>query len=104
MTDHQHSSADKESAPLRLCGYCKTWNRKPCGEQCCWSPTDPTNEPAATEGEYWREKYNECWDRARSDNDALKSAALKALNYIENTENELGIKLSSGDALREALR
>jgi len=30
-------------------------------------------------------------------------AMKKALNYIENTESELGIKLSCGDALREAL-
>ncbi len=54
----------------------------------------------------WRDNYNACWDRARSEvkHDALKSAALKALNYIENTENELGIKLSCGDALREVLR
>ena len=54
----------------------------------------------------WRDKYNACWDRYRSEvrYDALKSAALKALNYIENTENELGIKLSCGDALREGLR
>lgn len=54
----------------------------------------------------WRDNYNACWDRARSDvkYDALKSAALKALNYIENTENELGIKLSCGDALREVLK
>lgn len=35
---------------------------------------------------------------------SLKSAAEKALNYIENTENELGIKLSCGDGLREALK
>lgn len=33
----------------------------------------------------------------------LKLAAEKALNYIENTESELGIKLSCGDALRVAL-
>jgi len=30
-------------------------------------------------------------------------AMRKALNYIENTEGELGIKLSCGDALRDAL-
>lgn len=39
-----------------------------------------------------------------SKSDALKSAAEKALNYIENTESELGMKLSCGDALREALK
>jgi hypothetical protein len=49
-----------------------------------------------------RDQYNACWDQPKSD--ALKSAALKALNYIENTENELGIKLSCGDALREVLK
>lgn len=68
-----------ETAPLRLCGYCKSWNSKPCGEGCCWSPTDPTIMSDAIE------------------------AMRKALNYIENTEGEFGIKLSCGDALREAL-
>ena len=34
---------------------------------------------------------------------ALEAAARKALNYIENTEGELGITLTSGDALRAAL-
>lgn len=34
-----------ERAPLRQCSYCKTWNSKPCGEQCCWSPTDPVYMP-----------------------------------------------------------
>lgn len=33
----------------------------------------------------------------------LTDAATKALNYIENTESELGITLSCGDALRAAL-
>jgi hypothetical protein len=27
---------------LRWCGYCKSWHTKPCGEGCCWSPTDQT--------------------------------------------------------------
>lgn len=27
----------------RLCGYCKSWHSKPCGEGCYWSPQhDPT--------------------------------------------------------------
>lgn len=44
-------------------------------------------------------------DAQRSVNDyaALVSAAKKALNYIENTESELGIQLSCGDELRLAL-
>jgi len=33
----------------------------------------------------------------------LLEAARKSLNYIENTENELGITLTSGDALRSAI-
>lgn len=33
----------------------------------------------------------------------LVEAASAALNYIENTEGELGIKLSSGDKLRAVL-
>lgn len=36
--------ADVEQKPLRLCGYCQSWNSKPCGEQCCWSINDPTQE------------------------------------------------------------
>jgi len=33
----------------RLCGYCKTWNSKPCGEQCYLQPNDPvwTSPPAS---------------------------------------------------------
>ncbi len=41
--------------------------------------------------------------KACNSHDALVSAATKALNYIENTESELGIKLSSGVELRAAL-
>lgn len=39
---------------LRMCGYCKTWNSKPCGEQCYLQPSDPVwtapvaQEPVAT--------------------------------------------------------
>lgn len=33
----------------------------------------------------------------------LLAAARSALNFIENTEGELGIKLDSGDALRAAI-
>lgn len=28
--------------PLRYCDYCKSWNSKPCGEQCVWTPDMPT--------------------------------------------------------------
>jgi hypothetical protein len=30
--------------PLRRCGYCKSWNSKPCGDQCVLSASDPTWE------------------------------------------------------------
>ena len=34
----------------RLCGYCKTWNSKPCGEQCYLQPSDPVwTAPVAQE-------------------------------------------------------
>jgi hypothetical protein len=58
-------------------------------------------QPAMSEGQYWTNQLNACWDRSMSD--ALKTAAKKALNYIENTEGELGMTLSCGDALRSAL-
>lgn len=29
---------------LHWCGYCQSWNSRPCGEQCHWLPTDPTPE------------------------------------------------------------
>jgi len=35
--------------------------------------------------------------------DALVKALRAALNFIENTESELGIQLSSGETAREAL-
>lgn len=48
---------------------------------------------------YWRGRAVE----AENEFIALKAAAAPALNYIENTENELGITLRSGDLLRAAL-
>ncbi|MDQ5980601.1 MAG: hypothetical protein QG602_3578 [Verrucomicrobiota bacterium] len=52
----------------RLCGYCKTWNSKPCGEQCYLQPNDPvwTSPPATPAGTpanrgdrviYWLKRY-----------------------------------------------
>lgn len=35
-------AAYEQDATLRLCGYCKSWHSKPCGEGCCWSASDPT--------------------------------------------------------------
>jgi len=40
-------------SPLRLCGYCHSWNSRPCGEGCVWSANMPTLEQhiAAVEAE-----------------------------------------------------
>ena len=41
----------------RLCGYCKTWNSKPCGEQCYLQPSDPVwTAPVAQEPVAWRSR------------------------------------------------
>ncbi len=42
-------------------------------------------------------------DRLREVNAALLEALKKALNFIKNTEQELGITLDSGDAARAAI-
>jgi hypothetical protein len=47
-----------ETAPLRLCGYCKSWNSKPCGEGCCWSQTDPTIEKVRADDLKAKQKHN----------------------------------------------
>lgn len=47
-----------ETTPLRLCGYCKSWNSKPCGEGCCWSPTDPTIEKVKADDLKAKRKHN----------------------------------------------
>jgi hypothetical protein len=47
------SAAPVAQEPVaRLCGYCKTWNSKPCGEQCYLQPNDPvwTSPPATPAG------------------------------------------------------
>jgi hypothetical protein len=47
------SAAPVAQEPVaRLCGYCKTWNSKPCGEQCYLQPSDPvwTSPPATPAG------------------------------------------------------
>lgn len=59
----------------------------------------------------------DCWDvldkllnkkdaqltAAQAENEKLRHAATRALNYITNTESELGITLESGELLRAAL-
>lgn len=42
--------------------------------------------------------------RSVNDFNELVRASKAALNYIENSESELGITLSSGEMLRDALR
>lgn len=44
MKSH-NTAATPQGPPLRLCGYCQTWNNKPCGNQCHWSPSDPVYTP-----------------------------------------------------------
>ena len=63
------SAAPVAQEPVaRLCGYCKTWNSKPCGEQCYLQPNDPvwTSPPATPAGTpanrgdrviYWLKRY-----------------------------------------------
>ena len=48
----------QETAPLRLCDYCQSWNSKPCGEGCCWSPTDPTIEKVRADDLKAKQKHN----------------------------------------------
>ena len=44
------SAAPVGEPALRMCGYCKTWNSKPCGEQCYLQPSDPVwTAPVAQE-------------------------------------------------------
>ena len=60
MTDSDNRSSAENVRPLRLCGLCHTWNSKPCGEQCGWSPRDPVHVPdvaqSAQEPVAWRVK------------------------------------------------
>ena len=51
-----------------------------------------------------------CWNdlatrvhELETENARLRNAAKQALNFIANTESELGITLDSGEALRAAL-
>jgi hypothetical protein len=51
--EEQGSASPVAQEPVaRLCGYCKTWNSKPCGEQCYLQPSDPvwTSPPATPAG------------------------------------------------------
>ena len=48
------SAAPVGEPALRMCGYCKTWNSKPCGEQCYLQPSDPVwTAPVAQEPVAW---------------------------------------------------
>jgi len=51
MASQDHATTDAATPdgaaterPLRLCGMCKTWVSRPCGEGCYHCPSDPTYE------------------------------------------------------------
>ena len=58
------SAAPVGEPALRMCGYCKTWNSKPCGEQCYLQPSDPVwtapvaQEPVASDDPYFIMLWN----------------------------------------------
>jgi hypothetical protein len=86
---------------LSSCKFCRT--TPGAGEEEC-STRDQANGCS-----WFTSEDKALFDRreaaatVRGATDQLVDAAKKALNYIENTESELGIKLDSGDALRAAL-
>ncbi len=44
---------EAQEPELSLCGYCRSWRSRPCGEGCCWEagPLGPlTNHSVAAEG------------------------------------------------------
>jgi hypothetical protein len=90
----------KESKPeLQQGGYRNGHFRVEC--QTCFTK-GPTRDDLNGGGPAAIAAWN---TRASSrENIALREAGRKALNFIENTEGELGIKLDSGDALRAALK
>ena len=68
---------------------------------------NPDDAKAAAQADYERRILSQITTRPASEieveNARLKAALEKCLNYIENTENELGIKLECGKAARAAL-
>lgn len=48
------SAAPVGEPALRMCGYCKTWNSKPCGEQCYLQPSDPVWTSPVAQEPAWR--------------------------------------------------
>ena len=42
----QEQADARPARTLRRCGMCHTWNSKPCGDLCGWSPDDPAFAPA----------------------------------------------------------
>ena len=92
-----HGQLAPPSAPVaqepvaRLCGYCKTWNSKPCGEQCYLQPSDPvwTSPPAPSAGVGADEiaRVFARWKRSKNLHESLAA---------QNIEKELLALLSRG--------
>jgi hypothetical protein len=101
---------------LMLCPFCGKVPRIVCEDNSYGAalvtcgddndcPVDLTAWADLNEGETLSNAIAAWNTRASSrENIALREAGRKALNFIENTEGELGIKLDSGDALRAALK
>ena len=80
----------------RLCGYCKTWNSKPCGEQCYLQPNDPVwTSPPATPAGVGADEIARVFARWKNSKNLHESLA------AQNIEKELLALLSrAGDQKR----
>ena len=75
----------------RLCGYCKTWNSKPCGEQCYLQPSDPVwTSPPATPAGLGADEIARVFVRWKQSKNLHESLA------AQNIEKELLALLSRG--------
>jgi len=74
----------------RLCGYCKTWNSKPCGEQCYLQPNDPvwTSPPATSAGVGAEEIARALANSLGMDFDEEKRMAARGHSPSQNYLNE----------------
>lgn len=80
------------------------WAYRMSGEDCCDFEVyagEGAGSIDTVAGEYGIE--SEADARLIAASPDLLEAAVKALNFIANTETELGITLDSGDALRAAI-
>lgn len=90
---------------LRWCGFCHSWNSKPCGDGCQWWPGDPTVEDIKTHPDWGIDKaLQAAYAEGRKDErEAFEATEARLHSMLEQLRDVASAALQADGARRRPL-